>query len=122
MSAGIVAVLSGLMFPMDVLQSVSANKLTGISATPTALRILCNLALETDGKYESVRFIMCGGQPLDVGLVRLIESIFPNARVEKMYGSERRTRHELPIITLREHRERTMMVTFRLGVQSGERS
>ena len=86
MSAGIVAVPSGLMFPMDVLQSVSANKLTGISATPTALRILCNLALETDGKYESVRFIMCGGQPLDVGLVRLIESIFPNARVVNMYG------------------------------------
>jgi acyl-CoA synthetase (AMP-forming)/AMP-acid ligase II len=74
------------MFPMDVLHSIAVHGLTGFSATPTACRILCNLALETEEKYDSVRFVMCGGQFLDLGLVRLIESIFPRARVVNMYG------------------------------------
>lgn len=82
----ILPVPSGLMFPMDVLHAIATYSLTGFSATPTACRILCNLALDTDARYDSVRFVMCGGQFLDVGLVRLIESVFPRARVVNMYG------------------------------------
>jgi acyl-CoA synthetase (AMP-forming)/AMP-acid ligase II len=81
-----VPVPSGLRFPLDVLRAVSECRLTGISATPTAVRMLCDVGIGTDLDLTSVRFVMCGGQGLDQPLVQRINSVFRHAEVVNMYG------------------------------------
>jgi acyl-CoA synthetase (AMP-forming)/AMP-acid ligase II len=77
---------SGLRFPLDILQSASLHRITGISATPTAFRMLCDTGMGTNLDLDSVRFIMCGGQPLHNSLVERIRSLFRKAKIINMYG------------------------------------
>lgn len=84
--SAMVPVPSGLRFPLDILQAVSVYRLTGISATPTAVRMLCDVGIGTNLDLTSVRFVMCGGQFLDHPLVHLIKSLFRRAEVVNMYG------------------------------------
>jgi acyl-CoA synthetase (AMP-forming)/AMP-acid ligase II len=82
----IVPICSGLRFPLDILRAISEYRLTGISGTPTAIRILCDAGSRTKLNMTSVRFVMCGGQFLDHHLVQRIKSLFPRAEVVNMYG------------------------------------
>lgn len=82
----VMPVPSGLRFPRDVLQAVSTHRLTGISATPTAVRMLCDVGVGSELDLTSVRFVMCGGQCLEYRLVQLIKSVFRRAEVVNMYG------------------------------------
>ena len=81
-----VPVPPGLRFPLDILQAVSVYRLTGISATPTAIRMLCDVGIGSSLDLSSVRFVMCGGQFLDHRLVQLTKSLFRRAEVVNMYG------------------------------------
>jgi acyl-CoA synthetase (AMP-forming)/AMP-acid ligase II len=74
------------MFPMEVLQGIAQHRLSGISGTPTAFRVLCDLDSGEGLDLASVRYAMSGGQFLDIRLVGLIGSLFPRARVVNMYG------------------------------------
>lgn len=83
--AAIHPVPSGLMFPMEIMQAISRHRLTGIAATPTAFRMLAQL--DTEGlDLTSVRYVMTGGQFLDLGLVSALGDLFPRARPVNMYG------------------------------------
>jgi acyl-CoA synthetase (AMP-forming)/AMP-acid ligase II len=79
-------VASGLLFPMEILRALAQERLTGLSATPTAFRLLCQLDYDEALDLSSVRYAMLGGQFLDPHLVGLTTSLFPNARVVNMYG------------------------------------
>jgi len=83
--AAIHPVASGLMFPIEIAQAVSQHRMTGIAATPTAFRMLCQV--DADGlDLSSVRYVMTGGQFLDLSLVGAMTEFFPKSRVVNMYG------------------------------------
>ncbi|MBT6086194.1 MAG: acyl--CoA ligase [Rhodospirillaceae bacterium] len=77
---------TGLRFPGEILRDIHHHGLTGISATPTALRLFCNTNTNDALDFSSVRFVMVGGQFLDIELVERIEQSFPSADVVNMYG------------------------------------
>ena len=84
--AAILPIPTRLMFPMEILDGISRYGLTGISATPTAFRVLLDLKHEETLNFSSVRYVMAGGQPLDFELTRRLVEKFKNSKVVNMYG------------------------------------
>ncbi|MFQ5719335.1 MAG: AMP-binding protein [Acidobacteriota bacterium] len=84
--AAVHPIASGLMFPAEVLASLGEGSLTGLSATPTALRILSQVDVDPGLDLGSVRYVMSGGQPLHIRLVDQLDELFPHGSVVNMYG------------------------------------
>ncbi|MFD2235487.1 class I adenylate-forming enzyme family protein [Phaeospirillum tilakii] len=82
--ASILPVATGLKLPAELLRQIGELGLTGVSANPTAFRLLC--AQPGGAALPSVRYVMTGGQPLSLQLVTQMERLFPRARVCNMYG------------------------------------
>ena len=66
-----------------VLEDILKFKITNISSTPTFYRLL----IPFDKVYSSVRKITIGGEKSDSKLIESINSAFPNARINNVYGS-----------------------------------
>ncbi len=84
--AAMLPVPAGLMFPIEILQGIAQHRLTGVSATPTAFRLLAQVDPDAPVDLTSVRYVMTGGQFLDLRLVRTLGELFPKADVVNMYG------------------------------------
>ena len=78
---------SGLRYPGEIIKNIERHGLTGLSGTPTAMRLFCSTTNLQDTDFSSVRFVMVGGQFLDLPLVEQIEMNFHNAYVINMYGA-----------------------------------
>lgn len=85
--ASILPVPTYLRYPMVVLQAVAVQRVTGLAANPTSFRIVLGLEPPADWTYDSVRYVMSGGQFLDARLVMRLHERFPKARVVNMYGA-----------------------------------
>ncbi len=76
----------GLTFPAQFLQCIAEERITGIAANPSSLRIFTSQETSSALKLETVRYVMSGGQPLFLDLVHKIYDTFPMSRVVNMYG------------------------------------
>lgn len=76
----------GLAFPEQFLKCIEEERITGISANPSSLRIFTSQKTSPALKLETVRYVMSGGQPLYLDLVHKIYDTFPMSRVVNMYG------------------------------------
>lgn len=82
--AAVLPIPSKLIFPMEILNGISTYGLTGISATPTAYRLL--LQINNKLSFDSIRYVMTGGQSLNLYLCELLYYKFKNSKVINMYG------------------------------------
>ncbi|MEL0097815.1 MAG: fatty acid--CoA ligase family protein, partial [Planctomycetaceae bacterium] len=77
---------TGLMFPGKLLAEMAAQKLTGVSANPTAFRLIFDRSSGARPDLSGIRYVICGGQPFDGALAGDILDFFPKARITSMYG------------------------------------
>lgn len=84
--ASILPIPDRLMFPVEILDAISKYKLTGLSSTPTALNILLQTKHDDSLNFESLRYIMTGGQPFNLELYNQLNSKFPRVKIINMYG------------------------------------
>lgn len=77
---------TGLINPAGLLKSINEYKLTGLAANPTAFKILEIDEFQTAGSFDSVRYVMSGGQPLTQPVATKLAKRFRMARIVNMYG------------------------------------
>lgn len=76
----------GLRFPYEINRYISDYNFTGLAANPTSYRLLTSIKLKSSFSFDSVRYVMSGGQPLDSYLVNNLSKRFRTAQIVNMYG------------------------------------
>ncbi len=76
----------GLMYPAEILKAIAAERLTGLAANPTSMRMFLSLKQTADLDLSSVRYVKSAGQPLYSNVARGMAAMFPNARIVCTYG------------------------------------
>jgi len=76
----------GLRFPYEIHKYVSDYGITGIAANPTSFQILSSSKIDSEYSFDSVRYVMSGGQPLQSSLVVTLSKLYKTARIVNMYG------------------------------------
>lgn len=66
-----------------VINAVKEHQITNLSSTPTFYRLLLPLS----HSFASVKKITIGGEKSDNHLILQVEKVFPNARINNVYGS-----------------------------------
>jgi long-chain acyl-CoA synthetase len=84
--ASILPIPDRLMFPVEILDAISKYQLTGLSSTPTALNILLQTKHDDNLNFDSLRYIMTGGQPFSLELYNQLNSKFSGTKIINMYG------------------------------------
>lgn len=84
--ASVFPVGSGLKFPIAIPKAIEKYRLTGVSANPTAFKIIGQIKTIKAMDLSSVRYLMTGGQPLSNDLVSMLKSNFTNTEIINMYG------------------------------------
>ncbi len=94
-SLSLFAVLEGLHLGLDVhvltalpaarqRDSLSANQIRVLYATPTQLRLLAHNTL---APIPSLSLLFCGGGTLDAHTQDALQGLFPNAEIHRFYGA-----------------------------------
>lgn len=60
---------------------IKKHNITHLSATPTFYRLLLN-----NNKFETIKQITLGGEPVDENLISNIKTVFPNANITNIYA------------------------------------
>ncbi len=76
----------GLMYPAEILKAVSAERLTGLAANPTSMRMFLSLKQTAGLDLDCVRYVKSAGQPLYSNIARGMAALFPRARIVCTYG------------------------------------
>jgi acyl-CoA synthetase (AMP-forming)/AMP-acid ligase II len=76
----------GLMYPAEILKAVSTERLTGLAANPTSMRMFLSLKQTAGLDLSSVRYVKSAGQPLYSNIARGMAALFPRARIVCTYG------------------------------------
>ena len=84
--AAILPVTTKLIFPMEILVGISKYRLTGVTGTASAFRVLTELENTSKLQFDSVRYAMIGGTYYGQKLTKLVESKFHNAQIINIYG------------------------------------
>jgi acyl-CoA synthetase (AMP-forming)/AMP-acid ligase II len=84
--AAILPVTTKLIFPMEILVGISKYRLTGVTGTASAFRVLTELENTSKLQFDSVRYAMIGGTYYGPRLTKLVESKFSNASIINIYG------------------------------------
>ena len=84
--AAILPVTTKLIFPMEIFVGISKYRLTGLTGTASAFRVLTEHGNTSKLKFDSVRYAMIGGTYYGPRLTKLVESKFSNSRIINIYG------------------------------------
>ena len=84
--AAILPVTTKLIFPMEILVGISKYRLTGVTGTASAFRLLTDLEKSPKLQFDSIRYTMIGGTYYGKRLTELVKSKFSNARIINIYG------------------------------------
>jgi acyl-CoA synthetase (AMP-forming)/AMP-acid ligase II len=76
-------ILFGLA-PAQIHTTIENSKLTHLSATPTFYRMICTPDAPT---HPLVRRVTVGGERTSASLLKILQRVFPNARITNLYAS-----------------------------------
>lgn len=85
MSVGARAVLTNFSLPLQMLQQVASERITGLAGVPTMWAHLA-AADWPSGAVDSLRYITSSGGALHRTLIRQLQARLPHARIFSMYG------------------------------------
>ena len=71
---------------MEILVGISKYRLTGVTGTASAFRVLIELENTSKLQFDSVRYTMIGGTYYGQKLTKMVESKFHNAKIINIYG------------------------------------
>lgn len=73
-------------YPAQVLNTVAKEKVTGFPGVPTVFAMLAELKSLKDFDLSSIRYVSNTAAALPVKHIRMLQKIFPQARIYSMYG------------------------------------
>jgi acyl-CoA synthetase (AMP-forming)/AMP-acid ligase II len=73
-------------YPADVLAKVAEERVTGFPGVPTIFAILAELEPPEAYDFSSIRYVTNTAAALPVKHVRMLQGLFPRAKVFSMYG------------------------------------
>jgi amino acid adenylation domain-containing protein len=73
-------------FPAEVLRTVVAERVTGFPGVPTIFAIMAEMKNLADYDFSAIRYATNTAAALPVKHIRLLQRLFPAARIYSMYG------------------------------------
>ncbi len=73
-------------YPAQVLNLIAREKVTGFPGVPTIFAVLAEMRTLKDFDLSSIRFVTNTAAALPVKHIKLLRSLFPEARIYSMYG------------------------------------
>jgi amino acid adenylation domain-containing protein len=73
-------------FPVAVLKTMIAEKVTGFPGVPTMFAMLAEMKSLHEYDFSSIRFVTNTAAALSVKHIPFLKNVFPNARIYSMYG------------------------------------
>jgi long-chain acyl-CoA synthetase len=90
--------------PVDVLQTIAANKVTHAQFVPTMINMLVNHPRFREFDITSLQFILYGASPMPEGVLRRAMQLMPHVKLMHGYGMT----EAAPIVTLLDPRYTTL--------------
>src|SRR5262249_40414989 len=90
--------------PVDVLQTIAANKVTHAQVVPTMINMLVNHARFREFDIASLQMILYGASPMPEGVLRQAMKLMPHVKLMHGYGMT----EAAPIVTLLDPRYTTL--------------